>query len=72
MKKVKFSKKLQLNKETIANLNEIRGGGGAEPNATWSLWSCNTNHRTCDPCCGSGTATTTIPYSCQPGCPVTN
>ena len=28
MKKQKFNKKLSLNKETISNLNEIKGGGG--------------------------------------------
>ena len=28
MKKQKFNKKLSLNKETITNLNEIKGGGG--------------------------------------------
>ena len=27
MKKQKFNKKLSLNKETITNLNEIKGGG---------------------------------------------
>lgn len=52
MKKVKLNNKLQVNKETIAKLNDvqlnnIKGG------ATFSLWSCEA---------------TTKPKSCCLGC----
>lgn len=53
MKKIKVNRKLQFKKETIANLNEIKGGGGDNPDVTLSIWSCHTNMRSCNSaqCC---------------------
>lgn len=44
MKKIKFNKKFQLNKETIANLNAIKGGEN-DVNSGLSLWSCDPSNK---------------------------
>ncbi|HNW99202.1 MAG TPA: class I lanthipeptide [Bacteroidales bacterium] len=63
MKKVKLNKKLNLNKETVTNLNMIFGGG--DNKATFSLWSCDPSNKP-KSCCQTGCADTCPNWS-KPG-----
>lgn len=71
MKKFKFQGKLNLNKETVVNLNspamdKIVGGG---TNASWNVTVC-TNMSQISPCYSMGTTCLPDSASCNPGsCP---
>ncbi|MEI6349284.1 MAG: class I lanthipeptide [Bacteroidota bacterium] len=61
MKKNKLNLKLEFKKETIANLNQIHGGG--DEKATFSLWSCEHSTKP-KSCCQTGCQDTCPSWTC--------
>ena len=69
MKKLKFNSKLNLNKSTIANLDNVNGGANKGPGTQYV--TCTTCNQTCPETCYQ-TCQNTCPNTCKPTCMTTS